>query len=68
MKIKLEDLKKAVQWIEANSRDVQVKIEKDVNDRNMIIKCTDKYDVSVEIKLFNEGSMGPRILKEDNLK
>lgn len=67
MKLKIEDLKKALQWIEANSRDVYVTIEKCHQDRNLILKCQDKYEVQVEIKLFNEGNMGPRITKEDAL-
>jgi hypothetical protein len=67
MKIKLEDLKKAVQWVEANSRDVMVTLVENP-DRHLVIKCTDKYEVSVEIKLFNDGTMGPRITKEDALK
>ena len=68
MKIKLEDLKKAVAWIEANTREVIIRFEMHQDGRNLAIKCTDKYDVAVEIKLFNEGTMGPRITKEDALK
>lgn len=68
MKIKLEDLKKAVQWMEANSRDVMITIENHHDGRNLVLKCQDKYEVSVEIKLYHDGTMGPRILKEDALK
>lgn len=67
MKISLADLKKAVAWIEANSRDVHVRIEKCNQDRNLIFKCEDKFAVQVEIKLFADSNMQPRILKEDAL-
>lgn len=67
MKIKLEDLKKAVQWAEANSRDVMIVVKAN-DDRYLTLSCADRYDVSVEIKVFSEGSMGPRITKEEALK
>jgi hypothetical protein len=67
VKIKLEDLKKAVQWMEANSKDIVIHVSEN-SDRYLVLKCQDRYDVQVEIKLFNDGTMGPRITKEDSLK
>jgi hypothetical protein len=67
-KIRLDDLKKAVQWVEANSRDVMVRIEQHYDGRNIVIKCVDKYEATVEIKLFNDGAMNVKIIKEEDLK
>jgi hypothetical protein len=67
MKIDLMELKKAVQWIEANSRDIQIRVEVDSNGRNLILKCEDRTQVQIEIKLFHEASMGAKIRKEESL-
>jgi hypothetical protein len=67
MKIAVSDLKKALAWIEANTREVNVRLELHHDGRNLSIKCEDKYQVQVEIKLFNDGTMQPRITKEDAL-
>jgi hypothetical protein len=67
MKISLDDLKKAVQWIEGNSRDVNIRVELDPNGRNLILKCDDKLSVNVEITLYADSTMKPRIKKEDAL-
>lgn len=67
MKISIEDLKKAVQWVESNSRDLQVRVEPDINGRNLVLKCEDKYAVQVEITIYADSTMKPRIKKEDAL-
>lgn len=67
MKIAVADLKKAVQWIEANTREVQVRIELAHDGRNLCIKCEDKFSTAVEITLFNDASMSAKIRKEDIL-
>ena len=64
MKIAIADLKKALQWIEVNSNDTHVEI-KWVD--NMILMCKDKYGVSVEITLFENSNMLPKIRREDLL-
>lgn len=68
MKLKIEDLKKAISWCEANSRDLLVTVELNPDGRNLSIKTQDRYDVLVDIKLFNDGNMGPTIKKEEALK
>lgn len=67
MKVTLKDLKKAVAWVEANTRDEMVKVQLMDNDRGLTLKCQDKYEVQVEISLFADGAMGARIKKEDAL-
>lgn len=67
MKIALADLKKAVNWIEENSKDVVISVL-DHQDGKLYLKCTDKYEVSVEIILYHESSMLPKIKKEDLLR
>lgn len=65
MKFKIEDLKKAVEWLSANSKDVMVTIRE--KDDHAIIQCTDQYLQLVEIKIHYEGRMAPKILKEEVL-
>jgi hypothetical protein len=67
MKIAVSDLKKAIQWIEANTREVQVLVELAHDGRNLCFKCEDKFSTSVEITLFSDASMLAKIKKEDVL-
>ena len=63
MKIAIADLKKAIAWVEANSNNTHVDIKW---DENMFIRCKDKYDAAIEIKL-SENNMLPKIIKESLL-
>lgn len=65
MKVTVDDLKKALDWIRTNSNDVYIQV--DIVDGLMYFKCEDKYKVSVEIKVYKESSMMPKITKEDIL-
>jgi hypothetical protein len=65
MKVKIADLKAVVKWMEENSRDVMCNIRE--IDRGMQITCMDKYAIYVEMKISEEGTMGPKIVKEENL-
>lgn len=66
MKLDLLQLKKAVQWIEANTNEVLVKVY--MSEANKFsIKCTDKYDSEVEITLTEEGTSLPKIKKTEIL-
>lgn len=67
MKISIEELKKAVQWIEANSRDIQVQVYTGEGSK-LVLKCMDRFDTEVEIILFEEQSMLPKIKKTEVLK
>jgi hypothetical protein len=67
VKIDLKELKKAVQWIESNTNEVQVDLQMDMDGRNLNLKVVDKLGVEVTIKLFNDSSMKARIRKEDIL-
>lgn len=67
MKIDLKELKKAVQWIEVNTNMVAVNIF--VMDGNkLIFSCMDKQDTEVEITLFSDGQMLPKIRKTEVLR
>ena len=66
MKISVEDLKKMLGWIEANSFDVAVKIT--IQERIMVIKCSDRFATEVEIHLHEEGNVMPKIRKTDILR
>lgn len=68
MKIKLAELKKAISWVEQNSQDVLLNITIDENRESYLkIVCKDRYEVYCEIKVFNDGLMLPKIIKESNL-
>lgn len=67
MKIAVEDLEKTLKWVKANSMDVFLGLELDHSGRNIVLKCQDKYQSHVEITLFSESNMKPKIRKEDIL-
>lgn len=67
MKIELKELRKALNWIEANTDEMLIEFKNDVDGRNLNLKVTDKLGVEVTIKLFNDGAMKARIRKEDVL-
>lgn len=65
MKIAILDLKKALKKIEEISNDTHVNI---IWVDNMNISFKDKYEAQVEITLFENSMMLPKIRKEDLLK
>lgn len=67
MKISVDDLKKAIKWIESSSKDTHVAVELAYDGRNLSIRCKDKYEAQVEITLYTDSSMLPKIRKEDVL-
>jgi hypothetical protein len=66
MKISLSDLKKALQWIDANTNESHVKLE--LFGPALILTCKDKYEQQIDIKLFEDSMMLPKIRKETVLK
>lgn len=64
MKISVADLKKAVKWVEEHSNDTHVNI---LLIDQMSISVKDKYQAHVEITLYEDSMMLPKIRKEDNL-
>lgn len=67
MKISLDELKKAVSWIESNSRDVNVTLFVDDGNK-LVLKCMDKYESEVEISLYENSQMMPKIKKTEVLR
>lgn len=67
MKIELKELKKAVSWIEANSRDLSVNIISGDGSK-LILHCFDKNDCEVEITLYTDNQMLPKIKKTEVLR
>lgn len=65
MKVGIEDLKRAVDWIRLHSPDMKVDVQ--MHQGQLFIKCMDKYKVGVEIKLYEDSTMMPKIIKEDIL-
>lgn len=64
MRIKLSDLKKAVLEAEAKGKDEMINIK---IDSQVYISFEDRYNSQIEIKLFENGNMLPKIRKEDVL-
>lgn len=65
MKISVSDLKKALKWVEEHSNDNHVNLH--LIDQ-LTIGCKDKYQAQVEIVLYEDSMMLPKIRKEDVLK
>lgn len=66
MKIDLKELKKAVQWVEGNSNVVRVDIQ--MQEGKLFLTCMDKGDSEVEITLFSDSQMLPKIKKTEVLR
>lgn len=64
-KIDLAELKKAVQWIEVNTKEVKVSVEVDGDD--IVFKTFDKNEQAVTIRLYS-NNMLPKITKTEILK
>lgn len=64
-KINLDELKKAVNWIEANSKDLTINVETD--GTSVTLKCFDRDDQSVTITL-SSNSVLPKITKTEILR
>ena len=67
MKINITDLQKAINWINTNSRDVTVDVSTSEGNGRMTVYCMDKYGTEVEITLYAEGQMLPKIRKTESL-
>lgn len=67
MRINIDELKKAVAWVQSNSRDLMVQVY--IYEGNKIaLKCLDKYENEVEITLYEDSQMMPKIKKTEILK
>lgn len=66
-KISLQELKKAVQWIEANTNSVMVNVE--IYGDAVLLRVVDKNEEYVEISLFDteRSNMFPKITKTERL-
>ena len=65
MKINIADLEKALKWIAINSFEPTIKIE--MIDHKMSIKTFDKHSAEVEITIFEDGTMMPKVKKTETL-
>jgi hypothetical protein len=66
MKLKLDELKKAIAWIEANTNSDFIKLE--VGGSKANLRCFDKKDREVSIEIFDgESPMLPKITKTEIL-
>jgi hypothetical protein len=66
MKLKLDELKKAISWFEANTDTLYISLQ-EVN-RSAELKAIDKAGAEVVIILFDDGTMMPKIKKTEVLR
>lgn len=67
MKIKIEDLEKALNWIKKNSNETQVNIVENPHNNSVMIKTFDRSNAEVTIMLPEEGKVFPKITKTEIL-
>jgi hypothetical protein len=68
MKIKLDDLQKALKWIEKNSGEAYLRILTNEQTGHIVIKTFDLHSVEVTISLpANDTKTYPKITKTENL-
>lgn len=65
MKIKLDELKKAVAWVEANTNALDVKIS--IDPSGLSVTVFDRQDREVVIYLYDEGRMMAKIKRTETL-
>lgn len=65
MKIHLKDLKRAIEWFETNTNADKITLY--AGDNKLSMTVLDKYSAQVEILLYEDSSMLPKIKKTDVL-
>jgi hypothetical protein len=66
IRLNLAELKKAINWVESNTNEVNVTL--DIDDHHLFILVSDKASKEVEITLYStESHMMPKIKKTENL-
>ena len=66
LKVKLDELKKALQWMEANTNAVDLRISDD--GHKLLIEAFDRADSHVTITLYStQAATLPKITKTDTL-
>jgi molecular chaperone GrpE (heat shock protein) len=67
MRITIDDLEKALNWIKKNSNETQVNVESLPHVGHVVLKTFDKYNSEVTIQLPEGGKVFPKITKTENL-
>ncbi len=67
MKIELKELKKAMTWIETNTNEIAVNMYMGEANK-LVLTCFDKGGSEVEITLFADHQMMPKIRKTEILR
>lgn len=65
MKIELDNLKKAVEFLEKNSKELYIHI--DIYDDVLTINTFDRGDKEVTIEIFTAGTVLPKVRKTETL-
>jgi len=67
VKVDIKDLKKAIAWFEANTKAETIALHNYGHSDKLFIETFDKYDASVQITIFESGTMMPKITKTEIL-
>jgi hypothetical protein len=65
MKVKVDDLEKAINWMKKHSSDPMCNVQE--VECGLVITSKDRYDKYVEMKLSMGGTMTPKIIKEEEI-
>lgn len=67
MKISIDELKKAIDWLRANTNQTEVTIYTGEGNK-LRLTAFDRQDAEVEITLYNGGEILPKIKKTEVLR
>jgi len=67
VKIDIKDLKKAIDWFEANTKSDTLTLHNYGSSDKIFLETFDKYEASVQITIFESGTMMPKITKTEIL-
>jgi hypothetical protein len=67
VKVDIKDLKKAIAWFEANTKADTLTIYNYGTTDKIFLETFDKYEASVQITIFESGTMMPKITKTEIL-
>lgn len=66
VRINLEELKAAIGELEARTKEDKVTLEIE-DGRNLIVSCVDRYENGLEVKLYQDTSLGAQFKYTERL-
>jgi hypothetical protein len=65
LKIELKELKRAIDFLEKNSKEIYVYV--DVFDEILTLNTFDKSDAEISIEVYTAGTLMPKVKKTETL-